>query len=116
MLQRYIHEPDNRIWYILWNIELKSHSGTLISNFSFKGPSKDEMVELGYGLKESYCVSSYMIEIEKSISKWALTLKKVTRAEAETSPENKTSQKVLINAGFILTGKYGDEGPRYLFI
>ena len=42
-------EPDNRIWYAVWNMELKNVPGTIVGDFCFKGLGKDGVVEIGYG-------------------------------------------------------------------
>ncbi|MCR4818630.1 MAG: GNAT family N-acetyltransferase, partial [Fretibacterium sp.] len=115
MLRGCVQEPENRIWYTLWAIELKSKPGTIIGDFCFKGLNTNGMVEIGYGLREGYCGHGYMTEAVKRISQWALTQNGVTRVESETAPENEASQKVLLHAGFVPTGKNGEEGPRFLY-
>ena len=37
-------EPDNRIWYAVWNMELKNVPGTIVGDFCFKGLGKDGAV------------------------------------------------------------------------
>ena len=115
MLQGCLNKPEKRMWYAVWFMELKSQPGTIVGDLSFKGLATDGMVELGYGLREGYCGHGYMTEAVKAMTKWALRQEGVTRVEAETTSENKASQKVLTNAGFILTGETGEEGPRFLF-
>jgi len=115
MLQGCINEPENRIWYAVWLMELKNHSGTIVGDFCFKGLCADGMVEIGYGLREGFCGKGYMTEALKAITAWALAQSGVTRVEAETDPENKASQKVLAVCGFIPTGTIGEEGPRFVF-
>ena len=115
MLQGCIDEPAKRIWHILWFIELKSQKGTVVGDLSFKGLGADGMVELGYGLREGYCGNGYMTEAVKAITEWALSQEGVNNVEAETSPENTASQRVLAKAGFIPTGENGEEGPRFRY-
>ena len=115
MLQGCLLEPEKRIWHALWFIELKSQRGTVVGDLSFKGLGADGMVELGYGLRDGYCGNGYMTEAVKAIAKWAIVQKGITRLEAETTVENKASQKVLIKAGFVPTGADGEEGPRFVF-
>ena len=38
---------------------------------------------------------------------------KVTRVEAETEPDNRASQRVLEKCGFLPSGTFGEEGPRF---
>ncbi len=115
MLQGCIREPENRIWYAMWLMELKDCPGTIVGDFCFKGLNPDGMVEIGYGLKEGFCGYGYMTESVKVIAEWALVQQGVTCVEAETDPENKASQKVLAACGFIPTGTVGEEGPRFVF-
>lgn len=115
MLQGCIANPENRIWYAVWFIELKSQPEVIIGEFSFKGLNDDGMIEIGYGLKECYCGHGYMTEAVKKISEWALAQKSVSRIEAETDANNIASQNVLLNAGFIATGEKGTEGLRFVY-
>lgn len=114
MLEGCLMEPDNRIWYAVWNMELKSAPGTIVGDFSFKGLGKDGVVEIGYGLKEKYRHHGYMSETVKAITEWALSQDNVRIVEAETDVNNIASQKVLMRAGFIKNGKIGEEGPRFV--
>ena len=114
MLQGCLEHPEDRIWYAVWNMELKDRPGIVIGNFSFKGLDPDGMVEIGYGLYDGYCGNGYMTEAVGKISEWALTRPGVTRVEAETEPDNTASQKVLAGAGFVPTGTTGEEGPRFV--
>lgn len=59
MLEGCLLEPDRRIWYAVWNMELKNDPGTIVGDFSFKG-LKDGIVEIGYGLKEKYRHQGYI--------------------------------------------------------
>ena len=68
MLEGCLLEPDRRIWYAVWNMELKDAPGTIVGDFSFKGLGKDGIVEIGYGLKEPYRHHGYMSETVKVIS------------------------------------------------
>ena len=115
MLQGCIEHPERRIWYTIWYIELKSQPGTVVGDLSFKGLNADGMVEIGYGLREGFCGNGYMTEAVQTICEWALSQEGVTRIEAETTAENRKSQRVLYSAGFIPSGDSGDEGPRFIY-
>ena len=39
-------EPDNRIWYAVWNMELKNVPGTIVGDFCFKGLGKDGVASI----------------------------------------------------------------------
>ncbi|MBQ7155952.1 MAG: GNAT family N-acetyltransferase [Synergistaceae bacterium] len=115
MLEGCITNPESRIWFALWFIELKSQPGEIVGEFSFKGLNADGMVEIGYGLKDGYCGHGYMTEAVSRIARWALTQTGVTRLEAEADPDNKPSRNVLLNAGFTMTGETGTEGMRFVY-
>ena len=67
MLEGYLSNPDKRIWYALWNMELKDDQETIAGDFCFKGLGDDGVVEIGYGLKEEYRHHGYMTETVKAI-------------------------------------------------
>ena len=113
MLEGSLTNPDKRIWYASWNMELKDEPGIIIGDFCFKGLSDDGVVEIGYGLKEEYRHYGYMTEAVKVITEWALSQDRVKQVEAETDAENIASQKVLFRSGFIRNGKMGEAGPRF---
>ena len=114
MLEGSLSNSDKRIWYAIWNMELKDESGIIVGDFCFKGLSDDGVIEIGYGLKEEYRHHGYMTEAVKVITEWALSQDGVKQVEAETDAENIASQKVLLLSGFISNGKMGQEGPRFV--
>ena len=114
MLEGSLSNSDKRIWYAIWNMELKDESGIIVGDFCFKGLSDDGVIEIGYGLKEEYRHYGYMTEALRAITEWALSQESVKQVEAETDAENIASQKVLLQSGFISNGKMGEEGPRFV--
>ena len=114
MLEGSLSNPDKRIWYAIWNMELKNDLETIVVDFCFKGLGDDGVVEIGYCLKEEYRHYGYMTEALKAITEWALSQESVKQVEAETDAENIASQKVLLQSGFISNGKMGEEGPRFV--
>ena len=114
MLEGSLSNSDKRIWYAIWNMELKDESGIIVGDFCFKGLSDDGVIEIGYGLKEEYRHHGYMTEAVKVITEWALSQDGVKQVEEETDEENIASQKVLLQSGFISNGKMGEEGPRFV--
>lgn len=113
MLEGCLMEPDNRIWYAVWNMELKNAPETIVGDFCFKGLGKDGIVEIGYGLREEFMHQGYMVETVKVITEWALSRKGVYFVEAETDPENVASQNVLSRAGFVKNGATGNKSAGY---
>ena len=115
MLEGSLSNPDKRIWYAIWNMELKDESGIIVGDLCFKGLGDDGVVEIGYGLKEEYRHYGYMTEAVKAITEWALSQENVKQVEAETDAENIASQKVLFRSGFVSNGKMGEEEPRLVY-
>lgn len=115
MLEGCLSNPDKRIWYAIWDMELKDDSETIAGDFCFKGLGDDGVIEIGYGLKEEYRHYGYMTEAVKVITEWALSQDGVKQVEAEADAENIASQKVLFRTGFIRNGKMGEEGPRFVY-
>lgn len=115
MLEGCLSNADKRIWYAIWNMELKDESGIIVGDFCFKGLSDDGVIEIGYGLKEEYRHHGYMTEAVIAITEWALSQDGVKQVEAETDAENIDSQKVLVQSGFVSNGKVGEEGPRFVY-
>lgn len=115
MLEGCLSNPDKRIWYAIWNMELKNNPETIAGDFCFKGLGDDGVIEIGYGLKEEYRHHGYMTEAVKAITGWALSQESVKQVEAETDAENIDSQKVLFQSGFVSNGKVGEEGPRFVY-
>ena len=68
MLEGCLMEPDNRIWYAVWNMELKNVPGSIVGDFCFKGLGKDGVVEIGYGLRKEFRHQGYMVETVKVIT------------------------------------------------
>ena len=113
MFQNGIKYPEERIWYVPWFIALKKEPQVIVGDFCFKGFGP--MVEIGYGLRSGFCKKGYMTEAVRAVCEWALAQDGVSTVEAETDSDNTSSQRVLLKAGFVPNGKYGEEGPRYTF-
>ena len=62
MLQGCVQNPNERIWYAVWYIELKNSPRTIVGDFCFKGLNADGTVEIGYGLYDGCCGRGYMTE------------------------------------------------------
>lgn len=62
MLEGSLSNPDKRIWYAIWNMELKDDPEIIAGDFCFKGIGDDGVIEIGYGLKEEYRHHGYMTE------------------------------------------------------
>lgn len=115
MLEGCIENPDLRIYYAPWFMELKEKPNTVVGNFCFKGVN-DGVVEIGYGLYDGFCGKGYMTEAVTEITKWVLSQEGIVKVEAEAEASNLASQKVLARAGFIANGETGEEGPRFVYV
>ena len=111
MLEGCLRNPDQWEWYTMWMIELRV--GTHIGDLCFKGLDANGVVEIGYGILEEYQGQGYATEAVGAAVDWALYQPGVTRVEAETAPDNRSSQRVLEKCGFLPSGTLGEEGPRY---
>ena len=110
MLQCAEQSPELWRWFAMWAIELKD--GTHVGDFSFKGLNPDGSVEIGYGIDDEFQGNGYATEAVGAATRWAASEPGVTRVEAETEPDNRASQRVLVKCGFVPTGAMGEEGPR----
>jgi len=111
MLEGCLRNPDQWEWYAMWMIELRV--GTHIGDLCFKGFGANGVVEIGYGILEEYQGQGYATEAVGAAVNWALQQPGVTRVEAETTLDNRASQRVLEKCGFLPSGIFGEEGPRF---
>ena len=79
MLSGCTARPEQRQWYAVWFIKLKS--GETIGSYCFKG-LLDGCAEIGYGILPQYCGKGYATEAVIGAVKWALAQPGVTRIEA----------------------------------
>lgn len=112
MLQGSLDHPDQWAWYAIWIIDSKD--GSRVGDLCFKGVNGDGSVEIGYGIIETQQGCGYATEAVNAAVTWALLHPGVTRVEAETEPDNQASQRVLAKCGFVPSGFYGEEGPRFV--
>lgn len=111
MLSESLAHPEARHWYSAWFINLKS--GERVGDLCFKGLSPEGAVEIGYGLLPEYWGQGLASEAVNAAVLWALSQPSVEKIEAETEPDNLASRRVLEKTGFVPTGEFGEEGPRF---
>jgi len=111
MLESCIANPKDRAWYAPWAIELKNN-GAHVGEVSFRGPALNDAVEIGYGVRSEYESKGYATEAVNAMISWAFEHKEVIFIEAETTPGNLASIRILEGQGFTKYGE-GDEGDRY---
>lgn len=98
-------------WGSDWKIRLKA--GATVGGIGFKGlPDAEGIVEIGYGIDEAYRQQGYATEAVGGMVKWARKQSGVKYITAQTEPNNKISQKVLLANDFIRDGN-GEEGPLF---
>ena len=112
MLESCLRHPDQWDWYAMWIIE--RIDGTCIGNLCFKGLDANGVAEIGYGISEEYQGQGYATEAVQAVSAWAFRDPRVRAIEAETTAENRASQRVLEKCGFVPSGIIGAEGPRFI--
>lgn len=105
-------DPANRSWFAPWRMTLKDND-TYIGDLAFKGPARENAVEIGYGILPGYEGKGYAAEAVQAMTQWAFGNSEVVFVEAETAPDNKASQRVLEKCGFTADGE-GEEGPRFV--
>ena len=111
MLDGCLAHPDEWEWYAVWMIEAKD--GTHIGELCFKGVDPSGSTEIGYGIAETHQGRGYATEAVTAAVSWALAQKPITCVTAEVDKDNIASVKVLEKAGFVPTGRCGEEGPIY---
>ena len=111
MLEGCLSHPDRWEWYAIWMIELKD--STHIGELCFKGIDEVGSAEIGYGIADAHQGCGYATEAVSAAVRWAAQ-EGAAQITAETEEGNAASKRVLEKAGFIPTGEFGDEGPRYV--
>ena len=111
MLDGCLKHPNEWEWYAIWMIEL--WDGTHIGDLCFKGITEEGNTEIGYGIEEDHQGRGYATEAVSALVDWAFEQPGVTCVTAETEESNIASHNVLKKAGFIPTGKFGEEGPLF---
>ena len=61
MLSGCKRDPENRIWYAPWKMTRKSDN-TFLGDLCFKGPARENAVEIGYGILPEYEGMGYTTE------------------------------------------------------
>lgn len=112
MLSGCEENPEQRIWYAPWKMILKREN-VYIGDLGFKGPQKNNAVEIGYGILKEYEGQGFTTEAVKALTEWAFANEDIYFVEAETAPDNIASQRVLQKNGFTADGE-GAEGPRFV--
>lgn len=100
-----LKNPIDWIWYTNWQIILKDENKAIGSLCFMRAPDEKGMVEIGYGIHESYRNKGYMTEALQVVCDWALNQEGVTVVTAETEKDNIASQHVLQKCGMFIFDK-----------
>lgn len=114
MLEAMRKLPGREEWGSYWKICLVS--GAQMGGLCFKGaPDAEGSVEIGCGIDEAHRGKGYATEAVRGVIKWASEQDGVRCVTAQTDEDNDASRKVLLNSGFVRSGR-GDEGPLYKIV
>lgn len=91
---------------------IRLEDGKVVGDIGFHGPpARDGSVTVGYGLAPSARGQGYATEALRAIIDWSLNVAGVLRVKADTTHENRASQRVIERAGMVLVGQ--DQRLRY---
>ncbi len=103
VLARQLHKlqsaPQDTQYSTLWLIA-EPQSGQAVGSFAFRGPPKDGVLEIGYGMGAGHRRQGYTTEAVLASTAWALGQPGVKEVQAETEPDNLPSQRVLEKSGY----------------
>jgi RimJ/RimL family protein N-acetyltransferase len=101
-------EPSGAGWS-LWFCIRREPRG-LVGNAGFKGPPRDDSVEIGYSMLEAHQRSGYATEAVRALLDWAFGHPAVNIIVAHTLPALRPSIRVLAKCGFLPAGLGPAEG------
>jgi len=105
-LDLYRAHPDWSGWLGWYAILLPESRPVLCGSVGFKGPPSDAgMAEIGYSLLPDYRGAGLASEMVAGIVEWAFRHPAVSSIEAETTPDNLASIRVLERNGFEPVGE-----------
>jgi ribosomal-protein-alanine N-acetyltransferase len=94
-------KPEWTGWLGWYAVLAKGQDRPLVGSIGFKGPAGPAgIVEVGYSVLPAYQGIGIATEMLNGISCWALAQSSVLKVEAETTPANQSSRRVLAKAGF----------------
>lgn len=104
-------QPEQRLWYVPWQISLRN-TGEKIGSIGFHGAPQNGEVEIGYGIDEAYRNQGFATEAANTLIEWAFGQEDVYFITAQTDGCKPASARVLEKLQFAQKGM-GAEGPRY---
>lgn len=82
--------------------------GTSVGTAGFKGPPRDGMVEIAYGIDPPHEGQGHATEAARGMVAHAFRSAEVNKVIAHTLPTGTASQRVLAKAGFTHVGEFDD--------
>ena len=105
-LELYQAHPDWAGWLVWYAISITGSNAVLCGSVGFKGPPCEAgMVEIGYSLLPRYRGFGLATEMVAGLVGWARGHSTVASIEAETTPDNLPSIRVLERNGFEPVGE-----------
>jgi len=103
--------PDWTGWLEWYAIRVDAGTPVLCGSVGFKGPPDPRgMVEIGYSVLPEYQGAGLATEMVAALVGWAFRQPEVHHIEAETTPENPASIRVLERNGFQRAGDGSEPG------
>jgi ribosomal-protein-alanine N-acetyltransferase len=96
--------PDKYEWYSIWEVILKT-ANISIGSLGIGYPDNNGEAIIGYSLDKNQQNNGYGTEALVCLCKWGFLNPDVKTIWAETGADNYPSQRILIKAGFMQTGK-----------
>lgn len=96
-----LEDAKNYKWHTFWLI-IKKSDRVVVGSADFKNaPSKDGIVEIGYGLGKKFEGMGYMYETVTAMTEWAFSEPNIKKITAETELDNIPSQNLLKRCHFV---------------
>jgi len=103
--------PEWYRWLAWYGVRVTGTERVLVGGCGFLGgPDETGMVEMGYSVLPQFQRQGIATEMVEALIAWAFENASVSRIEADTSPDNAGSWRILARAGFIAAGPGREPG------
>ncbi len=100
--------PEHFEWYTSWEIILKEQEESIGAIGFTALPDENGTSTFGFYIDERHRNRGYASEALAAMTQWAFKNNKLLQITANTSHQNKNSQKVLKKIGFVIVGTDND--------
>lgn len=114
MLKKCESDPQNALWYVPWNLFLRSVPDQSIGTFYFFGPQKKGRISFYFEVDHEYQGVGYGSEIARKMVDWALNQPDVYFIDATAEYDNYRARRILQKTGFVKEGME-EEGTHFVF-